>query len=156
MAAQKIAMKRIISTSNWSEWVDIEKARSTNGPFNYLGIYQIRAATTSGKPISIQRLAGVDASGVLYIGRSGFNSNRSIANRIGEFVRKQHSGGITYAKAKPVLDERPRFSKHCLQVKAKFLKTDQIPKAESEALDEYFLEYAELPPCNSARVKCQK
>jgi len=151
-----MTMKRIISTSNWSESVDIKEAKSKKGPFNHLGIYQILAANAKGKPISIHRLAGVDASGVLYVGRSGFNSNRSSAVRIGEFVRKQHSGGITYARAKLILDKRPRFSKHCLQVRAKSLKTEQIRKAASEALKEYFLDYAELPPCNSARAKCQK
>lgn len=145
-------MKPNTSINDWSEWVDIKTAKSRKGPFNRLGVYQIRAVAVSGEPISIHRLAGVDASGVLYIGRSGYNTNRSIANRIGEFVRQQHSGGVTYAKAKEVLEKLPRFSGHHLQVKAKFLATkEEIDVAESNALNRYFLEYAELPPCNSAK-----
>lgn len=150
-------MKRTTSTSDWSEWVEIEKAKSTQGPFSHLGIYQIRAARPSGKPISIDRLAGRDASGVLYIGRSGFNSNRSIAIRIGEFVGLRHSGGITYAKAKPILDKLRRFSNHRLQVSAKRLTTRTgICKAELDEIEAYHDNYAELPPCNSTRPKCEK
>lgn len=97
-------------------------------------------------------MAGVDASGVLYIGRSGYNKNRSIANRIGEFVKQQHSGGVTYVKAKQIIEKLPRFSGHRLQVKVKFLTTkEEIDVAETAALNGYFSEYAELPPCNSAR-----
>ena len=146
--------------SNWADWVSIETAKSKRGPFNHLGIYQIRAVTPAGESIPIHRLVGIDSSGILYIGRSGYNSNRSIANRIGEFVRQQHSGrqkhsgGVTYARAKPILERAPQFSGHHLQVRAKLLSTkEDIDLAEAKALDEYFSEHAELPPCNSARNK---
>lgn len=137
---------------DWSDWVSIEVAKSRKGPFNCLGIYQIRAVTSSGKPIPVCRLVGVDPLGTVYIGRSGFASGRSIANRIGEFVRQQHSGGVTYARAKEGPDRTPAYSRHSLQVRAKVLFTKkEIESAESRALQEYFSKYGELPPCNSAR-----
>jgi len=138
--------------SDWSDWVSIEIAKSRKGPFNCLGIYQIRAVTSSGKPIPVSRLVGVDPIGILYIGRSGFSSGRSIANRIGEFVRQQHSGGITYATAKEVLDKSSAYSRHSLQVRVKVLSTKkEIESAESRTLQEYFSKYGELPPCNSVK-----
>lgn len=138
----------------WSELVNIEDAKKKKGPFNNrLGIYQICVVTSSGQPIPICRLAGVDKLGVLYIGRSGYNANRSIANRIREFSQQKHSGGITYTKAKQVLEIIPQLAGHCLQVRAKFLSSQEIKEAELCALNEYFSNYAELPPCNSARPK---
>jgi hypothetical protein len=139
--------------SNWTDWVTIETAKSKKGPFNHLGIYQIRAVTPTGEPIPINRFVGIDLLGILYIGRSGYTSNRSIANRIGEFVRQQHSGGDTYARAKQVLEREPQFSGHLLQVRTKLIFTkEEIDLAEAKALREYFSEHAELPPCNSART----
>ncbi|MBN2316216.1 MAG: hypothetical protein JXM79_19975 [Sedimentisphaerales bacterium] len=150
-------MKR---TSNWSNWIEIKEAKlpqRDNGPFNHLGIYQICAVNSKGKQIPIPRLAGVDKTGVIYIGRSGFSNQRTyrtIAVRIREFDNKQHSGGITYAKAEPIINKRRRYKKHRLQVRAKFLSTkEDICAAELHALSEYHSKYGELPPCNSTRPK---
>lgn len=137
----------------WSDWVEIELAKSSSGPFDNFGIYQIRAVAPSNEPIPICRLVGIDSLGILYVGRSGYRyqrSKRTIANRIREFVRQQHSGGITYASARKVLQQSPKFSQHRLQVRAMFLPDDKIGKAESSVLNDYFSIYAELPPCNSS------
>jgi len=144
--------------SCWSDWTPVETAKSKKGPFNHLGIYQIRAVTSGGEPIPIHRLVEVDPLGILYIGRSGLDLDRSIANRIGEFIAgKKHSGSKTYAKAKRVWDKYPQYSGHSLQVRAMRVDTkEEIKVAESLALDEYFDEYAELPPFNSARSKAGK
>lgn len=139
--------------SKWSKWVDIENAKSKKGPFNDFGVYELRAVNQSNSPIPINRLIGTDPLGILYIGRSGYggkNSARTIANRIREFVQRQHSGGITYAKAKSVLKKAAQFSGHHLQVRAVFAADDEIEAAESKELRKYFAEYGELPPCNSA------
>jgi hypothetical protein len=138
--------------SKWSDWIDIELAKSQRGPFNDFGIYQIRAVTSLGEPISISRLVGVDPLGILYLGRSGYRhkkSERTIANRIREFLQRQHSGGVTYARANETLKREPQFSEHRLQVRAMFLPDEKINAAESKALHDYFLTHAELPPCNS-------
>ncbi len=154
--------KRNISTNTWTKWTDITEVQSKKETFNYLGIYQIRIATKKGEPISIGRLARVDKSGILYIGRSGFHNKRSLSVRINEFVKKYHSGGITYSKAEPILDLLPRFLKRHLQVRAKiitdrkYIIKEKIIAAESEALKKYFEQFAELPPCNSSNVKYGK
>jgi hypothetical protein len=125
----------------WSDWIDIELARSWRGPFNDFGIYQVRAVTSRGEPIPINRLVAVDPSGTLYIGRSGYrrrSSNRTIANRIREFVQQQHSGGIAYARANPVLQRVPHFSGHRLQVRAMFLADEEIDAEESCAFEIIF------------------
>jgi hypothetical protein len=140
--------------NKWAEWVDIDQAQLNQGPFNHYGIYQIGIVDSKGAAIWVNRLAGVDKLGIIYIGRSGYkqqNSNRTIANRIREFVRQQHSGGKTYAKAKELtLDRTLQFSGHRLRVRASFLRDAEIDGAEADALLEYFKLYAELPPCNSA------
>ena len=142
--------------SNWTDWVEIESAKSRRGPLNDFGIYQIRVVEPSGGPISIGRLAGVDSLGILYVGRSGCRhqqTDRTIANRIREFLQRAHSGGITYVRAKKTLQRVPRFSGHRLQVRAMFLPDEEIDETESSILHKYFSEYAELPPCNSSLPK---
>jgi hypothetical protein len=140
--------------SKWSKWVDIESAKSKTGSFNDFGVYEVRAVNQSNSPIPINRFIGIDPLGILYIGRSGYggkNSARTIANRIREFLQRQHSGGVTYAKAKLILTRRsPQFSGHHLQVRAVFVAGDEIEAEESKELRKYFDEYGELPPCNSA------
>ncbi len=143
--------------SKWSSWVKIEEAKSKKGRFNQLGIYQIRVVSSSGEPIAVSRLVGVDPLGIVYIGRSGYDANRSIATRIGEFVKQHHSGGMTYARAKRILKKEPRFSGHCLEVSVLFLSDKAaIESAESRTLLRYFAEYGELPPCNSVRSQVRQ
>ena len=138
--------------SRWSDWIDIELAKSRHGPLNDFGIYQIRAVTPSGEPIPISRIVGVDSSGIVYMGRSGYRhqrSKRTVANRIREFLRRRHSGGVTYARAKETLQRASQFSDHCLQVRAMLLADEEIDAMESDVLRDYFSRHGELPPCNS-------
>lgn len=137
----------------WTEWTPIEAAISGDQRLAAHGIYQIRAVTPRGKPIRINRLLGADPEGVLYVGRSGLkfrSPSRTIANRLREFLKQQHSGGITYAKACSCLNGTPRFAGHQLQVRALFLEDKHITATESSVLAEYFAKHAELPPCNSS------
>ena len=144
--------------TKWSDWMDVDLAGKQNGSLDDFGVYQIRAVNKSGNPIPIGRLAGVDPLGILYVGRSGFRrqkTNRTVANRVREFVRQAHSGGITYARANKILKQVPQFSDHQLQVRAKVLPDDKIDVEESNVLRKYFKKYAELPPCNSALPKAK-
>lgn len=134
----------------WTKWAYIEKTQAKKGAFDRLGIYQIRAVTPAGNPIPVPRLAGVDKQGILYAGRSGYLAHRSVPNRIREFVHEHHSGGITYARAKTLLNKTPKFLGHRLQVRAMLLNQKAISSAESKTLQDYFSKYGELPPCNSA------
>ncbi len=143
----------------WSEWSPIEAAASKRGPFPYFGIYQIRAVKASGEPIPIPRIAGTDASGTLYFGRSGFGAqgtDRFVSNRIREFKNHQHSGGQTYFICSIVLHGNAAFEGHLLQVRACQLQDDEIERAEDLVLTQYLMEYGELPPCNSVMPKLKR
>jgi hypothetical protein len=136
----------------WTGWLDIDEARERNGRLSRFGLYQIRAVSSSGEPIAIHRLKGIDPEGILYVGRSGFRArspNRTLANRIGEFMKQHHSGGITYGKAASRLRNEPRFVGHRLQVRALFLSDSVIAREETRVLEAYFNRHAEWPPCNS-------
>jgi hypothetical protein len=137
----------------WTDWVDIDRACSTSGIFGDYGIYEIRLfAPKTNSPAPLFRLVGVDTSGLIYIGRSGFRKTgrgRTVANRFREWVAQQHSGANTYAKAVPILD-KSLLADRKLQVRAMFLPDDQIEAAEATTLEEYFAVHAELPPCNSS------
>lgn len=138
----------------WSKWIPIDEAAAPGGRFaSKFGLYQIRAVGRSGRPLRIPRLAAVDASGLLYIGRSGHKGrspNRTIANRLREFLKEHHSGGKTYAKAAAVLRRMGRFSGHVLEVSGVGLSDGQINRHETVQLRRYFKAYGELPPCNSS------
>ena len=141
---------------NWSSWEDIAFAKSKDGKLNDFGIYKIRVVNRNGEAIPIFRFVGIDRQGLIYVGRSGYRSQktgRTIANRIREFVKQQHSGGITYARAEKVLEREGKFFEHRLQVRAMFLPDEEIDRTEKKVLRDYFSQYAELPPCNSAFPK---
>jgi len=138
---------------NWSEWMEIEHARLGEGPFADFGIYQIRAINQSGSPISIGRFVGIDTAGILYIGRSGFRSQktgRTLGNRIDEWLKSAHSGGFRFQGVKHLLDASPAFRGYRLQAQAKVVPDNEIGKAEVASLQGYSSVYAELPPINSS------
>lgn len=139
---------------NWTEWFDRETATDLRGPLNFFGIYQVQIVGSSGKPLRISRLCGVDSEGTIYYGRSGLqhkSSHRTIANRINEFFKGQHSGGKTYARIKPNLDRQ--FRAHSLKVRGLKLLDMNINGREALFLNKYLNMYGELPPCNSSLPK---
>jgi hypothetical protein len=143
----------------WSTWIDAAEAATRKGPFAHFGIYQIRAVKPGGEPIPIPRLAGIDPSGTIYIGRSGFErqgTDRFVSNRIREFLNRQHSGGQTYFIACVAIHKHPAFSEHALQVRACRLPDSAIEHAEDVALTQYLMQFGELPPCNSTMPKLKR
>lgn len=144
--------------NNWTDWIDIDLAKSKRGPLNDFGVYEIRAIDSKGVPIAISRLVGVDDLGVLYIGRSGYRhqkTERTIANRIREFLRQTHSGGVTYERARQTLSQSQKFSDHRLQVRAMFVPDEKIDSTERTLLHNYFSKHGEVPPCNSVLPKSE-
>lgn len=141
-------------------WEPIENVvESDRDYFHNFGVYEIAIVDAKGKPIPITRLTGVDKSGLLYIGRSGFRyqkSNRTIANRIKEFLYGPHSGGETYDKVFEVFKKTQKFSKHRLKVRASVLADRQIISEEIKLLKKYFSKYGELPPLNSSMPRKPK
>jgi hypothetical protein len=139
----------------WTKWIDIDTAKSLK-EFEEWGVYQIRLVDQEKQPIPIDRMAKVDGEGLLYVGRSGYRTaktDRTLANRIKEFDKHNHSGALTYFEAKETLKKVQKFRNHRLQVRAKFLSDEEINPAEVDTLSYYFSEYAELPPCNSSLPK---
>ena len=138
-----------------SQFVDFDlNSVASEKRFKGFGVYVIRAVTNEGKPISIKRLGGVDPDGILYIGRSGFESrspSRTIGNRLGEFLRGQHSGGKTYERARGILNANKEFSGHSLQARALNCEEAKIAETEKRLLKKYFEQFAELPPTYSSR-----
>ncbi len=133
----------------WTTWYDSEEATASNSSLNNFGIYQIRIVNPTGDPLHINRFCSADTNGLIYFGRSGFRhqkTNRTIANRIQEFIRRKHSGGRTYSKIKPLLDKHPNFADHRLQFRGKFLPDTEIENAEANLLSEYLFKFGELPP----------
>jgi hypothetical protein len=144
---------------DWSQWSTIETAASSKGPFAHYGIYPIRAVDRDGNPIPFPRLAAVDPTGTIYIGRSGYSSqstDRFVSNRIREFKNKQHSGGQTYFLACIAMANNALFESHSLQVRACHLPDGEIDRGEDYALTQYLLAHGELPPCNSVMPKLKR
>lgn len=140
----------------WTNWISIGIASSRKSPLDDYGIYKIRIVDKVSNVIPIGRLNRIDDSGVLYIGRSGFryqNTERTVANRLDEFLNESHSGGKTYGLASAVLKKSLMFSGHLLEAQALYLKDDEIEEGEAKELRDYFLNFAELPPLNSSFPK---
>lgn len=134
----------------WRAWVELGEGSSK---LTFHGIYKIRIADASGRPIPIGRTCGTDAEGILYVGRSGFASQRTartVARRLREFQKERHSGGQTYSQAKRVYDRSKRLRGHRMFASAVALPDSKIEQAERKALRGYFEEFGELPPLNSA------
>ena len=137
---------------DWSDWIAIASARARHGPFAFHGIYQVRCTDRSGAPLPIHRLVGVDKTGLLYIGRSGLPSRserRTVANRLDEFMRQEHSGGKTYVFAAAVMGGDPSLEGHRLEARGRRLPESEIERLEDAELTQYLMRHGELPPCNS-------
>jgi len=137
---------------DWSPWFALDEAEALHGPFAFHGIYQIRCTNPTGSPIPIPRLVGADNRGILYIGRSGLPSkspDRTVANRLAEFSRYQHSGGKTYLLASLVMSQAQLFRDYSLEARAKRVPESDIERTEDQELSQYLLRHGELPPCNS-------
>jgi len=120
------------------------------------GVYQIRIVDKDNKPIPIPRIGGTDPDGVIYIGRSGYRSqktNRSLAKRISEFERGLHSGEGTYylLKAYCKFFRTDPYKDHQLQYRVGRVAgtKEKVYETEIYSLATYFAQYGELPPCNS-------
>ncbi len=144
-------------TEAWNNYKghDIYRARDfEEGKF---GIYQIRMVDKDNSPIPVPRIGGTDPDGIIYIGRSGYETHktdRSLAQRISEFGSGPSSGGETYWLMKEHCTNfrHAPYKDHRLQYRARHVKGTkrEVDKAEIEALAVYFAQYGELPPCNSS------
>lgn len=135
------------------EWGDRLELGQASEALDFYGVYRVQLADTSGTPVPLGRICGVDTEGVLYVGRSGFGSQgtfRTVARRLREFQKRAHSGGQTYAQAKLIYDRVVLFQGHRLFATAMSLPDAEIARAEERTLRAYFQAFGELPPLNSA------
>src|SRR5262245_22278438 len=89
----------------WTKWFELHDA--ADWPDGY-GIYRVRMTDRAGKPYGIARLCGVDPEGLLYVGRSGFSTAktlRTLGVRLQEFHNfGPHSGSGSYWQACEVFE----------------------------------------------------
>src|SRR5438445_13806916 len=138
---------------DWSEWYGLGDQTKWTPLYKLYGIYQIRITTPQAEPFRIPRIGGIDEEGILYIGRSGYRtskSNRSLGQRLGEFVSGNHSGAYTYSLATSGFAQRPGFAERNLWFRTVTLDDEAIQNAEQSAIREYFERFLELPPYNGA------
>lgn len=113
-----------------------------------IGIYRIFLVDKGDNALQIHRLLGVDESGLLYIGSS---QNNSIQYRLKCFIhssdntRKQnnHSGGMK-------IFNNPNLQRHLTdkQLLFDYIANPDARELERKLLDEYKLQFGEVPPLN--------
>jgi hypothetical protein len=69
--------------SDYRKFVDVEWRKIPTNP----GVYYIRYVNESGKPVSVQRLGGVDKEGIVYVGETG----NSLRKRLRDFWKTAHN-----------------------------------------------------------------
>ena len=112
------------------------------------GVYRIFLCNMDGNPLEIQRLIGIDYSGLMYIGSSEINS---IQYRLKCFLhsldvtRKQnnHSGGLKICN-------NPNIQRFLVnkQLGFDFIVENESRNLERELLKSYRNEFGEVPPLN--------
>jgi hypothetical protein len=133
---------------NWGEWHNIENIYHDIDVLHRQGLYQIRMVNPSNKPLPIPRLAGVDESGIIYIGKSV-----ELRTRIENFYCGRHSGGGMYNLVRLRLRRHKPYNNYLLQYR--YMKSNDenaMEKTETNLLRRYFRQYCELPPFNSTVI----
>jgi len=97
---QEELIHRSIKMAQWTKWMDIEDVASMSGENDGFGIYQIRVVNKNGEVISINRLAGVDSLGILYVGRSGVRLSFTLFLLLAVKKRARSARSLTGALAR--------------------------------------------------------
>ena len=111
-------------------------------PFS--GVYEIRWAI-KGTPQPIARVDGVDANGLLYIGKA--ENLRSRIKAFWRYIRSEkgkHTAGYTYV----FYDYERKFRPDQLEVRWMTVSEDEMDREETRLLDEYVNKYLDRPPLN--------
>jgi hypothetical protein len=113
-----------------------------------LGVYKLYALREDGVPIPIHRFAGIDNTGILYIGQT---SKQTLKKRIYNLLATtrqggnttNHSGGLKY-RTNDII--RTTLADHLLYFD--FEVCDNPLEREKELLKKYASLYGEYPPLN--------
>ena len=136
-----------------TNWVPIDASIRSRKEMAELGVYRIRAVDQLGNAIPIDRIAGIDSEGILYIGRSGFfPGRRTVAIRLAEFQKGKHSGSTTYNRVKATWESCTLYKGHRLEAQALLLDLGKKVSACERCLQRiYIWVFGELPPLNSQK-----
>ena len=108
------------------------------------GVYRIRAFTEQGKPLPIPRLGGVDALGILHIGKSkNLGTRIRMFRQAAEGLRASHHAGLEFFEwkfEKIVPREKLRFDYFETSTEQEALKL------ERSLHEEYRNEFFDRPP----------
>jgi hypothetical protein len=127
----------------WSTWLPLSTLDPRRVP-RKAGVYQIRWAI-NGIAQTVSRANGLDASGLLYIGKSA-----DLRRRIRDFRRcvigkeAPHSAGRTYIR----YNFRRKFKPEQLEIRWAVLPKGDHDGKEKELLNEYVRSYLDKPPLN--------
>ncbi len=113
-----------------------------------LGVYRLYALHANGNRITIQRFAGVDTSGTLYIGQTDKQNLKKRIYNILATTRENgrttnHSGGLKY-KTNSII--RATLADHLLYFDFEVCVNPRV--REKELLREYAAKFGEYPPLN--------
>ena len=142
--------KAVSISEPWSEWRMLIKEEWDQAPEN-TGVYRIRAVDESGKPIPLNRVAGIDKDGILYVGFG--KEEHGVRGRIKDFdktaVRPNSNYGLGPRKY-TLLKYQERLSIFEIQFQYCLASTEvDAKKLEDADLYAYRDEFLELPPLNS-------
>jgi len=131
--------------SRWSDWLLFQPEHFESIPTSS-GIYEIRWAV-DGRPQPINRVNGVDESGLLYIGKTRFLRLR-IASfwRYIKSERKEPPNAAAYAYV--FYSYYFKFKPEQLEVRWMTLSEDKIDMERERLLFYYAMKYFDRPPLN--------
>jgi len=118
---------------------------------NKVGVYIIYALNPDLSPQPINRVLGVDSTGVLYIGQTtkqDFNTRitkfKSVMNP--SLAATKHSGALNF---KEIQKLRERFPISALYVSV--ISSDNPKQDETRLIEEYRQIFGEVPPLNGSK-----
>lgn len=131
----------------WSHWTALGNLNLSDVP-TVAGVYQMRWVS-NGKPKPINRLNGVDESGILYIGKATNLRTRlrALYRGIIEGHLTSHTAAYTYAWD----DFDKKFKPQQLEVHWATVSKDEIDDYEFALLGDYIEAYLDTPPLNISR-----
>lgn len=130
--------------ARWSKWRPIDDIYEDVNLLHRTGLYQIRMVDNRGSPLTIPRIKGKDANGILYMGKSV-----NLRPRIEAFYRGGHSGGGYYYRMYLRLVRYRPFRNHSLQFRTMSIQKSNLLDRERGMLQGYLRKFCELPPYNS-------
>lgn len=133
----------------WSQWVPLKPLDLTIVSSNS-GVYQMRW-TINGKPKPINRVNGVDKSGLIYIGKAK-NLKRRLKALYRGIIKERltrHTAAYTY-----MFDEfDKKFKPEQLEVRWAELPEEEIDDCEWLLISDYIKAYLDTPPLNISRKR---